>query len=226
MPNTTNFNFPTPADTDLVKDGALAIRDLGNSIDTAFVDLKGGTTGQFLSKNSNTDLDFVFATPVSGGMTLINTGGTTLTGASVTIGSIPGTFNYLKLIVENFLPATDNNFLSLRINGDTNANRHKNQVVIEGDAQSFDETVWNITKGGDNASSQMISVLDIYGYANTTTWKMGQCTILQNNHTTATNYNFGLRQFGYNQTAAVTSLVLFPNTGNFTSGTAYLYGVK
>ena len=58
MPNTTNFNFPTPADTDLVKDGASAIRSLGNSIDTAFVDLKGGTTGQVLSKASNTDLDF------------------------------------------------------------------------------------------------------------------------------------------------------------------------
>jgi hypothetical protein len=60
MPNTTNFNFPTPADTDLVKDGALAIRNLGNSIDTAFVDLKGGTSGQVLSKNSNTDLDFTW----------------------------------------------------------------------------------------------------------------------------------------------------------------------
>ncbi len=58
MPNTTNFNFPTPADTDLVKDGALAIRNLGNSIDTAFVDLKGGTTGQVLAKASNTDLDY------------------------------------------------------------------------------------------------------------------------------------------------------------------------
>jgi hypothetical protein len=60
MPNTTNFNFPTPADTDLVKDGASAIRSLGNSIDSTFVDLKGGTTGQVLSKNSNTDLDFTW----------------------------------------------------------------------------------------------------------------------------------------------------------------------
>ena len=34
MPNTTNNNWPTPADTDLVKNGADAIRDLGNAIDT------------------------------------------------------------------------------------------------------------------------------------------------------------------------------------------------
>jgi hypothetical protein len=33
----------------------------------------------------------------------------------------------------------------------------------------------------------------------------------------SSNYNFGIRQFGYNQTGAVTSLVLFPNSGNFTS---------
>jgi hypothetical protein len=58
MPTTSNFGWTTPADTDLVKDGAAAIRTLGNGIDTSFIDLKGGTTGQVLSKASNTDLDF------------------------------------------------------------------------------------------------------------------------------------------------------------------------
>lgn len=58
MPTTSNFGWTTPADTDLVKDGAAAIRTLGNGIDSSFIDLKGGTTGQVLSKASNTDLDF------------------------------------------------------------------------------------------------------------------------------------------------------------------------
>jgi hypothetical protein len=58
MATTTNFGWDTPDDTDLVKDGAAAIRTLGSSIDSSFVDLKGGTTGQVLSKASNTDLDF------------------------------------------------------------------------------------------------------------------------------------------------------------------------
>jgi hypothetical protein len=62
MANTTNFNWETPDDTDLVKDGAAAMRTLGNSIDTSFVDLKGGTTGQVLSKASNTDLDYTWVT--------------------------------------------------------------------------------------------------------------------------------------------------------------------
>ncbi len=62
MATTTNFGWETPDDTDLVKDGALAMRTLGNAIDTSLVDLKGGTTGQVLSKTSNTDMDFTWVT--------------------------------------------------------------------------------------------------------------------------------------------------------------------
>jgi hypothetical protein len=60
MATTTNFGWETPDDTDLVKDGAAAMRTLGNSIDTSFVDLKGGTSGQVLAKASNTDLDYTW----------------------------------------------------------------------------------------------------------------------------------------------------------------------
>ncbi len=47
---TTNFGWDIPQSTDLVKDGATAIAALGQDIDTAFVDFKGGTTGQVLKK--------------------------------------------------------------------------------------------------------------------------------------------------------------------------------
>jgi hypothetical protein len=69
MATTTNFGWTTPDDTDLVKDGAAAIRTLGSSIDTSLVDLKGGTTGQVLTKASNTDLDFSFTTPAGSPIT-------------------------------------------------------------------------------------------------------------------------------------------------------------
>jgi hypothetical protein len=59
---TPNFNWPVPTSTDLVRDGATAIEALGDSIDASLVDLKGGTSGQVLSKNSNTDMDFVWVT--------------------------------------------------------------------------------------------------------------------------------------------------------------------
>jgi hypothetical protein len=55
---TTNFGWDIPQSTDLVKDGATAIAALGQDIDTALIDLKGGTTGQVLSKASGTDLDY------------------------------------------------------------------------------------------------------------------------------------------------------------------------
>jgi hypothetical protein len=63
---TPNFGWAVPTSTDLVKDGATAIETLGDSIDASLVDLKGGTTGQVLSKASNTDMDFTWATDASG----------------------------------------------------------------------------------------------------------------------------------------------------------------
>lgn len=85
MANTTNFNWATPDDTDLVKDGAAAIRTLGSSIDTSFVDLKGGTTGQVLSKATNTDLDYTWITPNVGDITEVQAG----VGISVASGTGP-----------------------------------------------------------------------------------------------------------------------------------------
>ncbi len=54
------FGWEEPDDSDLVKDGAAAIRTLGNAIDTSMGDLLGGTTGQVLAKASNTNMDFTW----------------------------------------------------------------------------------------------------------------------------------------------------------------------
>ena len=92
MANTTNFGWETPDDTDLVKDGAAAIRTLGSAIDTSLVDLKGGTTGQILSKNSNTDLDYTWINNDQGDITAVNTN-SPLTGGG-TSGSLTLSFDY------------------------------------------------------------------------------------------------------------------------------------
>jgi len=83
------FGWEEPDDTDLVKDGAAAIRTLGNAIDTSMGDLLGGTTGQILAKNSNTNMDFTWITNDIGDITAVNvtspiTGGGT--SGAVTIG--------------------------------------------------------------------------------------------------------------------------------------------
>jgi hypothetical protein len=77
MATTTNFGWETPDDTDLVKDGAAAIRTALGGVDTSFVDLKGGTTGQVLAKASATDLDFAFVTPAYGKILQVVTASTT-----------------------------------------------------------------------------------------------------------------------------------------------------
>jgi hypothetical protein len=71
---TTNFGWDIPRSTDLVKDGATAIAALGQDIDTALVDLKGGTTGQVLAKASNTDLDYTWVTDPGGDITGVTAG--------------------------------------------------------------------------------------------------------------------------------------------------------
>jgi hypothetical protein len=71
---TPNFGWPVPTSTDLVKDGATAIEALGDSIDASLLDLKGGTTGQVLSKTSNTDLDFTWVTDAAGDITGVTAG--------------------------------------------------------------------------------------------------------------------------------------------------------
>lgn len=68
------FGWEEPDDTDLVKDGAAAIRTLGNAIDTSMGDLLGGTTGQILAKNSNTNMDFTWVAPTTGDITGVTAG--------------------------------------------------------------------------------------------------------------------------------------------------------
>jgi hypothetical protein len=55
---TTNFGWQMPTATDLVTDLPADFEVFGQAVDTDFVDLLGGTTGQVLAKASATDLDF------------------------------------------------------------------------------------------------------------------------------------------------------------------------
>ena len=82
---TSNFGWQMPTNTDLVKDLPADFEVFGQAVDTDLADLKGGTTGQVLSKTSNTDLDFTWTTPNVGDITEVQAG----TGISISDGTGP-----------------------------------------------------------------------------------------------------------------------------------------
>ena len=90
---TTNFGWDIPQSTDLVKDGATAIAALGQDIDTALVDLKGGTTGQVLAKTSGTDLDFTWTEQDDTTLSFNAQTGTTYTLVAADLGKLVTTSN-------------------------------------------------------------------------------------------------------------------------------------
>jgi len=71
---TSNFGWQMPEPTDLVTNLPADFEVFGQAVDTDFVDLLGGTTGQVLSKTSNTDLDFTWIASAAGDITGIKNG--------------------------------------------------------------------------------------------------------------------------------------------------------
>jgi hypothetical protein len=76
---TTPFSWQMPTNTDLVTDLPADFEVFGQAVATSMADLLGGTTGQILSKTTNTDMDFTWITPNPGDITGV-TAGTGLSG--------------------------------------------------------------------------------------------------------------------------------------------------
>ena len=187
-----------------------------------------GADGTVLTANSALADGVEWAAPVSGGMTLLST--TTLSGASVTLSSIPQTYVNLYLRIENFKPASDGGYLIGRMNADSTANRHY-QMRLDGDVsgeteKAFDATFFRLTGYSDSGVATGITTAQIDGYTNTTTWKFANVQCINTSYSVTTSF-IPMNSFGvYNQTSAISSLYIASSSGNMTSGTVYLYGVK
>ena len=76
MATTTNYSWTTPDDTDLVKDGAAAIRTLGSSADTTVKDLNPGTTAGDIDYYTSSTAKARVAIGTAGQVLKVNAGGT------------------------------------------------------------------------------------------------------------------------------------------------------
>lgn len=182
-----------------------------------------GANDTVLTADSSTATGLKWATPAAGGMTLIST--TSLTGSSVTLSSIPGTYNHLQLVLRNALPATDATAFKLRFNSDSNTRYRAGGY--DGVFGAMNATQGNLQGESDNAVSTFnLSVINVWDYTNTTTAKFYYFQQMTTNFTTTTSVNLESGFSVYNQTDAITAITLFPTTGNWTSGSVLLYGVK
>ena len=96
---TSNFGWVLPTPTDLVTDLPADFEVALQGVDTTMADLKGGTTGQILAKNSNTDMDFVWTAANPGDITGV-TAGVGITGGG-TSGTVTVTNDMATTITTN-----------------------------------------------------------------------------------------------------------------------------
>lgn len=282
MATTTNFGWTTPDDTALVKDGASAIRTLGSSIDTSLVDLKGGTSGQVLSKNSNSDLDFTWvaqddsnaiqnalltttgdtiyasgaSTParlgigstgqvltVAGGVptwasasastpnyTLLNSGGTALTGAATISVNITA-YNNLLIFFDG-ASASANSEVFIQFNGDTGSNFN-----VIGLRFTSSTAGYRVSPFGNNASTGIIISRQGSDASNTATGSIfvsgaasSGAKVLQYvggaNDSVGSDCRAHVGQGTYNSASTITQVQLRSSSGNFDAGTLYIYGAN
>lgn len=210
--NVTNSSIPkstvTTAGDLIVADGSASVTRLGI-----------GTNGQILTSNGTTA---TWATPSSGGMTLIST--TSLSGSSVSLTSIPGAYNHLQLIIRDYLPNTDGENLKIALNGET-GNHINTSVESSNNPRTFGATA-NLNRDQDDTVAGGATVVNIYDYANTTSWKAGLVIGATTYDADTTKWSQYHAILATNLTAAITSIQLSVATGSITSGTALLYGVN
>jgi len=184
-----------------------------------------GTAGQVLTVNSGATAP-EWATAASGGMTLIGTPHT-LSGATSTISSIPGTYKSLFMVIYGVTNATGNGVFRVAPNANTTGSSY---VSVDSVGASFVSSV------------QRVTYLNLGSTAYTRTSSNNVATIRIDNYTSATNYK-PINAYGYAEetggsvmsfniggafvsNTAITSLQFSNAGGNLSTGTVLLYGVN
>ena len=223
MATTPNYGWVTPAPTDFVTDLPADFETFADAVDADLAGLLGGTTGQYLVKDSNTDHDFSWTTLSAGGYTSLASGN--LSGSAVNLTSISGSYKDLLLVLRAFSVSASGNSILLRINNDSNS---RYQTGSGGFISSFafSNTSIKIIDTPDETVSSGIAYFFIRDYANAVSWKLVDGNAFFPNNTTPTEFRSQTVQGFYNQTSAVTELNIITDAGTMDNGTYTLYGIS
>ena len=145
--------------------------------------------------------------------------------SNVTFSSIAGTYTDLVIIVN--AGGSTSADLHLQFNGDTGTNYSRTVLSGSGSAASSSRQTSVAYIRVDNLGyltttfPAFNAIINVMNYSNSTTNK----TVVSrtNNAGTGVDASVGL----WRSTAAITSVVLFPDTGTLTNGSTFtLYGIK
>ena len=193
-----------------------------------------GANDTVLTADSTTSTGLKWATPsaAAASFSLLNAGGTALSGASSrTISGISGQ-GTLMVIVENASCAGAGGNVRMRLNGDTGSNYFNSTVVIDlpstygvanfyGNNGLVDE--WQYIGGlmVDAAETSIASV--IINGCNSSGIKIMQSVGAPNSDASA-NRAVYIGQGQYRGTSTISSVTVSSSSGNFDGGTVYVYG--
>jgi len=185
-----------------------------------------GSNDQVLTADSTTStgLKWAAAGGWSPNLTLLNTGGTALTGAgtiTVNVSSYDSYFVYM----ENASSTIASPYMRLRINGDSGANYSWVNVGLQGTSayaasSSGVASFYTLGRNGNDATNSMYAMITILG-GKTTGLKPINAVAIGDG--TATNISVSTNGYYYGS-SAITSISLLASTGNFDAGTVYVYG--
>ena len=160
-----------------------------------------------------------WATPSSGGMTLLST--TSLSGTSTTISSISGAYTNLQIIINNPFTNTGG---TLRINPNATDGISYN-AFLSASTAGASSSISSYTGANlpTTSTPETTFFMNILNYAQTSN---GKNFIFNGGFTSQTNVRMGAGFIG--TTSAITSLQITTASGTptFSGGTVLIYGVK
>jgi hypothetical protein len=256
MATTTNYGWTTPDDTALVKDGASAIRTLGSSVDTTTKALNPettlgdlayrsstanvktrlglGTAGQVLQVNSGATAP-EWATAAGGGAnwSLLNSGGTSLSGTSTSITGISGQDKLMILVKGASHGSAFDYNLEIQFNTNTGSVYTQQGFQIVGQASSLtpdslygiNTTTTAIRAAATSANATSVaSAFCLITGCNSSGVKAFTASGGGDRVSTATDNRLNSIGGIFDSSATISSVQIKFGGGTFDAGTVFIYG--